>query len=464
MRGRRTRLSGGRIAPQHLRRGGGLECLCTRRPIPGADARGNDAIVTTARTIQALAILAALISPGPLPAQDAAAPDAAVTAEELMERIEELKRSERDPLREQLQLRREALGEEADINPLRYDLERAEKAYETRAASDPLIRQARQAVESASEALPALIRSRLAGHPRLQVVQSDLEQCRASSSDLLRERAEVVRQLASLRNELADTPALQPYHEAAEAAEAAYRQMPERLAPIISARKAMAEARSALDARIEELPEKKAYDAAAKAYHEAIRNSPELRQAREARQAAAKAYSDRAEQVLRVHPKGAPLYARLDEIEMRQQESYALRMALDQELSEARRELEQSDPEIAAAKAALEAARKRHQQVLDQRAGEEKRAIEAARKALNEGLDKKVSEDVLYQDISERYTAVNKKIMDLYRRAKALRRGETPEGEDRRERPKARKWQKGQKPRRPWKRHRRDAGDAAGGE
>jgi chromosome segregation ATPase len=342
------------------------------------------------------------------------AQEASTEAKALIQKIEDLKRATREPLREQIEHRREALAKEADTNALRADLEGAQKAMDARSATAPAIVEARKAEAAAAKAVPEAVRARLGAHPKLQTVTKELDELKTSRPQLEADQQDAHRQLAAIRGEVESSPELEKYRQALEDADQAFRSLPEMDPRMVAARKASEDARRALEEKIKSLPEKKAFDEAAKAYDDLLRNSPELAQARQARQDARAAMQQRLEQLLRADPRGAEAVRRVEQLEQRQAEAEAQLNALEEEAYAVRREIERNDPAVLLAREAREQAQAKVAQALADHAPDEQKALESAKAALQKKLADKATEDLVMQELQARLAKAQKEIDALH--------------------------------------------------
>jgi chromosome segregation ATPase len=338
------------------------------------------------------------------------AQEGSADAKALIQKIEDLRRTTREPLREQIEHRREALAKEADVNALRADLEGAQKALDARGANDPAIADARKAEAAAAKGVGEAVQARLAGHPKLQTVTKELDELKAARPQLEADQQEAHRQLAAVRGELESSADLEKYRQALDEAEQALRSLPEMDPRMVAARKASEDARKALEEKIKTLPEKKAYDEAAKAYDDLLRNSPGLAQARQARQDARAALQQKLDQLLRADPKGAEAAKKVEQLEQRQVEAEAQRNALEEEAYSLRREIERSDPAVLVAREAYQQAQAKVRQALADHAPDEQKALDAAKAALQKKLTSKAAEDMVMQELQDRMAKAQKEI------------------------------------------------------
>jgi len=369
------------------------------------------------RKVQASRAMAALVA---LAAVPAAGEDIAAQLKAVQEKVETLKRKTRDPLRQQIAQRREALGKQPDMGPLRQALADAEKAYEEKKAADEAIRQARQASDAAAKALPQITKARLESHPKLQAIQSDIDTLRDTRTRLTKQREQTRRQLHDIRRQVEASPAFKKLRESIAATDKYYENLPKTHPTFVAARRAIDDARKALEARIRTLPEKKALDAAEKTYAAMMKNSPLLAQARQARTDVRKAYEQEVEKAVRTCEPGAAAYQSMEEMEQQYDEAEGQYRVMLEESQEARREVEKSDPEIAKAREAYEQARREYEKARHEHAADERKAVEEARRALEKRLQDKAAQDVLLMDLADRLGKVEKEIAGLYRQYSEL--------------------------------------------
>jgi chromosome segregation ATPase len=352
--------------------------------------------------------LALLLPAGPAAVGQVQEPSAEAKA--LIQKIEDLKRNTRDPLREQIEHRREALAKEADVNALRADLDGAQKALDARSATDPAIAEARKAEAAAAKGVGEAVQARLASHPKLQTVTKELDELKTSRPQLEADQQEAHRQITALRGELESSPELEKHRQAVEDAEQALRSLPEMDPRMVAARKASEDAHRALEEKIKTLPEKKAFDEAAKAYDDLLRNSPGLAQARQARQDARAALQQKLDQLLRADPRGAEAAKKVEQLEQRQAEAEAQRNALEEEAYSLRREIEKNDPAVLLAREVHEQAQAKAKQALADHAPDEQKALDSAKAALQKKLADKASEDLVMQELQDRLAKAQKDI------------------------------------------------------
>ena len=341
-------------------------------------------------------------------------------AKALIQKIEDLKRTTREPLREQIEHRREALAKEADVNALRADLEGAQKALDARGATDPAIVEARKSEAAAAKAVGEAVQARLTGHPKLQTVTKELDELKTSRPQLEADQQEAHRQFTALRTELESSAELEKFRHALDDAEQALRSLPEMDPRMVAARKASEDARKALEEKIKTLPEKKAFDEAAKAYDDLLRNSPDLAQARQARQDARAAFQQKLDQLLRADPRGAEAAKKVEQLEQRQAEAEAQRSALEEEAYALRREIEKNDPAVLVAREAHEQAQAKLKQALADHAPDEQKALDAAKAALQKKLTEKAADDLVMQELQDRLAKAQKEIDALQQQLQPL--------------------------------------------
>jgi chromosome segregation ATPase len=372
------------------------------------------------RRISAVLLLAALAH--------AASAQPSDEARGILEKRAQLKRTVRDPLEAQIQKRREALAAEVDLKDLRFLVEKAEKAYETRMATDPEITAARKAREAAEKSLPAIVEKQLAENPRLAAIQKDLAEVHEVRPKLAARRQEIMRTLQAARSEVASLPEVRQAQQASQDAARAYIDLPRTHPKFLAAQRAVDAAQKALAERIRNLPETQALERAQAALADLRRNSPEITQARKARDDAREAYLAKLDEAVRTSEKGAAAQEQLDELEQREIEVQAQQMGLNQELHEVRRSVETSDPAIVEARRAGEQARQDYERLVRERAGQEQNALAEARQAFEARLRAKMELDVVLQEMQDRLTKVDQQLAELQQQFRALRKGAEPGG------------------------------------
>lgn len=355
-----------------------------------------------------------MLAEGP-PAGGAADP------ETIQKQIEELKRSQRDPLMEEISQRREALSKEADLVDLRALLERAQQTIEAKTTTDGEILEAKKAQDEAAEALPKTIEDRLANHEKLQAMMGEIEALRAKRPQLDTLEHELTRELRDLRQKLDGDPAMAEAKAAVAAADEAVRLLPQQHPKIVAAREAIQAARKALDEKIKTLPEARALAEATARYDDLLKNSPEIVEARKAAEEARKRYQARLEEVLRADPRGAAAVQRLQQIEQEAAEAVKRFRALSEQFPEVRRSVLKEDPVIVKAQKASEEAQKAYRHTVTERTVEERKAIESARIAMSKRVQEKMAGDIMVQDRLERLKKIEDQIRQLQQQVKGGR-------------------------------------------
>jgi chromosome segregation ATPase len=267
-----------------------------------------------------------------------------------------------------------------------------------------------------------VIKTRLAEDPNVQALERDLAAARAMDGQLSKEEDALKKQLYKLRDEVKSTPEVQQAREAAQQAEQAYYNMPRTHPKFVAAQQAIRDAQQALQARIRDLPEKKALDAAQRAYAELRNNSPEIRQAREAREAARQAYEQAIEHAIRTSAQGAAITRRLEEIDEQDELAEAQQRSIQEDLERVRSEAQKADPEIAKAQKAYSEAHAKYKQVMQERAGDEAKALAEARQDLGKRLHDKMTTDATILDLQDRLKKVEQEINALYGQQRELYR------------------------------------------
>ncbi|HUS91453.1 MAG TPA: hypothetical protein VM695_06360 [Phycisphaerae bacterium] len=341
---------------------------------------------------------------------------------EIAGKIEEMKRQTRDPLREQIEKRREALKNEADLKNLLLVVENAQKAYDALVATDAEIAAAKKAAEAAAQALPETINARMAADPNMRTMIEEMAAARGRDSGADKEKEDLRRQLEKAREQLRSSPIILQYREVYQQAEKAYYELPQTHPTFLAARKAIEAAQKALQARIETLPEKKALDAANRAYGELRQNSPEIAQSRQVREDARVAYEKALDQMVKADPNAIAVQARLDEIDIQEELAQAQQRSLQEELAAAREELQKSDPEVVKARKAQEEAQAKFQDVMRERAGAEAKALADAKVLFDKQLSEKMTIDPLLLNLQDRLQKAEKEIADLFEKQRELYR------------------------------------------
>ncbi len=359
---------------------------------------------------------------------DVAPGQASDEAKAVMEKRAQLKRTVRDPLEAQIQKRREALAAEVDLKDLRFLVEKAEKAYETRMATDPEIAAARKAKNAAEKSLPAIVEKQLAENTRLNSIQKDLSEVQTIRPKLAARRQEIMRTFQAVRSEVASSPEVQQAQRASQDAARAYVDLPRTHPKFVAAQRAVEAAQKALAERLRNLPETKALEQAREALADLHRSGPEITQARKARDDAKQAYKAKLDEAVRASEKGAAAYQQLDELEQKEIEVQAQHFGLNQELHEVRRSVETSDPVIVEARRADEQARQKYEQLIRQRAGGEQQALAEARRAFEARLRGKMESDVVLLEMQDRLAKTDRQLAELQQQFRALRKGAEPAG------------------------------------
>jgi len=349
-------------------------------------------------------------------------------ARAILEKRAQIRRTVRDPLEAQIRKRREALAAEVDLKDLRFLVEKAQKAYETRMATDPEIAAARKAKEAAEKSLPAIVEKQLAENPRLAAIQRDLAEVHEVRPKLAARRQEILRTLQAVRSEVAALPEVRQAQQASRDAARAYVDLPRTHPKFLAAQQAVDAARKALAERIRNLPETKALERAEAALADLRHNSPEITQARKARDDAREAYLAKLDEAVRTSEKGAAAQRQLDELEQREIEVQAQQMGLNQELHEVRRSVETSDPAIVEARRANEQARQKYERLVRERTRQEQKALAEARQAFEARLRAKMELDVVLQEMQDRLTKVDQQLAELQQQLRSLRKGAEPGG------------------------------------
>lgn len=382
----------------------------TRKNLTG----GGPAMRNTS-TVLGILILATLTD-APVRSQEMSA-----EAKAFYEKREEYKRTVRDPLRQKIEERRQALSQEADLKNINFLIEKARKAYEAVMASDPEILAAREAEKAAEKALADTVKAQLEGNTKLQAIESEIKAAGAADQQFDAEGDQLKKEIEKIREELRKSPEIQQARQAYESAQQAYYDVPNKHPRFIAARQAMEAAQRAFDERVKNLPEAKALEQAKKFYSDLRYNSPEIKQARQAREDAQQAYEKLLDHAVRSSERGAALYQRLEAVELKEAEAEAMREGLKEELYELRRSVEKEDPVIAEARKACEQAQAKHKEVLAQRTAAEQKALAGAQKDLAERLANKMKLDPILMDLMDRLKKAEKECDDLYAKYRAAR-------------------------------------------
>ena len=371
-------------------------------------------------TVLGMLVLAVLTA-APVRSQEMSA-----EAKALYEKTEQHKRTVRDPLRQKVAERRQALSQEADLKNLHFLIEKARKAYETAMATDEEIVAARQAEKATEKALADTVKARLAGDPKLLAIENEIKTAGEAKQQLDAEGDRLKRELEKLRDQLRKTPQIQQASQAYETAQQAYYNVPHKHPKFVAARQAMENAEKALQEMIKNLPETKAVEQAKKAYNDLRYNSPEIKQARQAREDARDAYEKLLDYAVRANQRGAAVYRRLEEIEQRETEAEAMREGLREDLYELRGSVEKEDPLIVEARKAYEQAHAKYKETSARRTAAEQKALDSARRDLAERLEKKTKLDPILMDLMDRLRKAEKECDDLYAKYRAARESRRP--------------------------------------
>jgi len=363
-----------------------------------------------------LVAIAAAFAAAPARSQELSA-----EAKAYYEKQQRLKRTVRDPLRQKLTERRDALAKEADLKDVQFLIQRAQKAYKTALATDPEIVAARKADEAAEKALADAAKARLAANPKIQAVQNDLDAAKAAAPPLEAEVAQIQKELEGIRAEVATSSEVQEAKQAYDSAKQAYYDLPQTHPKFVAARAAVANAEKALEERVKDLPETRALAQAKKAYSELRHNSPEVAQAKKARNEARQAYDERLDQAVRSSQKGSAVYRRLEAVQQSQMEAQAMRNGLAEEIVSLRTSIGQSDPVIVQARQAYGQAHAKYKTISRQRTADEQKALASAQADLEKKVRKKMAMDPMLLDLADRLRKVEKECEELRAKYAAAR-------------------------------------------
>ena len=334
-------------------------------------------------------------------------------AKAILAKREQHKREVRDPLRQKVAQRRQALSQEADLKNLHFLIARAQKAYDAVMATDREIVAAREAQQAAEKALAGTVKAQLAGNPQLQAIEGEIEAARAADKQLNAQESQLEKALGKVRELLTTSPEVQQARQAYESAQKAYYDLPNRHPKFIAARKAVTAAQKALDERIRNLPERKALDQARKTYTDLRHSSPEIQQARQARDEVRQAYEEAIDQAVRTSQSGAAIHRQLEEVRQKRAEAQAMREGFGEDLYKIRRSIEKSNAVIAQARRAYEQAHAKCAKVSVERAADEQKALANARRELAERVRRKMTMDPILLDLMDRLKKAEKVCKDL---------------------------------------------------
>jgi len=366
-------------------------------------------------TVLGISILAVLTA-APARSQEMSA-----EAKAFYEKREQYRRTVRDPLRQKVAERRQVLSQEADLKNLHFLIEKARKAYDAIVAGDPEIVAAREAEEAAQKALKDVTEAQLAANADIQAVKAQIETAKEAQRRWDSEGDKLQREIEKFRQEMSKSPEVQEAKRAYEAAQRAYYEIPQKHPKFVAARQAVQTAERALQERIKDLPETKALEQAQKAYSDLQYNSPEIKQARTARDEARQFYQKLLDHVVRASEKGSAMYRSLEEFQRKETEAEAIMEGLTADLYELRRSAEKNDPVIVQARQAYEQAHARHGEVSARRSAAERKALDSARRDLAERLEKKMKLDPILLDLMDRLRKAEKECDDLYAKYRAAR-------------------------------------------
>jgi len=355
-------------------------------------------------------IAIAIFSAAPTPLSK----EAAEQIKALEARIEAIKRDVRDPLRAEYERRKAVLVKEADLNHLRFDIDRAKKAYELRKVGDAGILATRRAAEQATKSLPLITKDRVENNPRVVAMTREMEAIRAYYPQIAKMQSELRKKLMVIRRELNDAPEVQAARQALRDAEKAYAEFSYKHPKVLAARAARDEARKVLEAKGRELPERKAYEEASAAYEKLKTTSPEMAKARGARDAVRKAYEAKLQKAVAEGPKGLAIQKQIEQFQQREKDADAEQIELRKQLAALRAEVGKSDA-VKPSREACEAANKAYYEAYNNGP-----KISAARKARDEareayGKQKTPESKKAYEDADRIYQGLKTTDPDIVR-------------------------------------------------
>ena len=380
------------------------------------------------RTLSVLsAALSALLATGLASAQEAGAPPGAFQAEleSLRKEADRLRNVERRKLEEQLRQRREELAKDDDLADSAKATAQAGAAYQEKLKADPKIQEAQKGVDEASQVLEQTIRDEMVRHPDAKAARAEL----AKAQDRLEETGFQERLagflLSEYRRRLERSPQLEAPREAGRKADRDLREIRAKVPAVAEAKRVLDEAQQALTKAFQALPEKKAYDQAQKAYMEAVANCRELAQARQAKEAAAKAFDEELQQALARDEEAKQESGKLKAIAEQRAKAEEASRAAEERMEDARRKVERDSKVVAAARAAQRKALDGLRKATDENTKDERSALAEARKALAEKIDAKMKADgkagkirEALDEVNKKYEALRQKIRDLERKAR----------------------------------------------
>lgn len=292
-------------------------------------------------------------------------------------------------------------------------VEAAVKAIDEKIARDPAIAEARRAEQTAREAVMKAEERAAADDAKVQEHRRSLEAARRRASDLdlqrrLEEiRAEHVRNEARGRMDLRELWARAQFHpHSQEAAKADPR--------LAAARQKLEAANAALDKRVKELAEFKVIEQARKEFEEAVRSSQGMKDAETARRSIEEriAGDDQvAAQAGKVQAAGEAQAAHRRVIE-----------ELEKKIRDAATAAAAKDPRVAEAAKAVEAARARVGQTIEERVAAERRAREAAQAAWHQKFEAVVAENPEAKALMNEMRSLEERLQQLRNQMGELRR------------------------------------------
>lgn len=351
----------------------------------------------------------------------AVAGDMSAEARAIFEKRSRMMREVRVPLTKQIEQRRAALAAEADMADVRFHLDKAEKDYEAAKATGEEIKAARDAQSAAEKALPQAIKNNLEQNPRIQTIRRELAELKDETSRLRDEERKIKEFLSKLRNEMDDSPEVVAAKEAIQQAEKDYKDLPDTHPKFVAARRTVADAQKALAEAIKNLPESRALREARQAYETLRYKGPEIAQAKEAVSKAKEAYTEALARAVKSSPDGSQASQRLEEINELEMAAEAVSYGLSEELEDVERDVYKTDPNIAEVRQTVEAARAKFRETMQRKAGAELKTLETARRAYEQRLQKKLASDPMLLNIQDRLEKANKEIDDLYQQYRQLR-------------------------------------------
>ncbi len=297
---------------------------------------------------------------------------------------------------------------------LRGQAEQAVATYENRKATGQRIQRARQAVVDADRVERQMLEAQLAADPDAVAIHKRNES-ETMALEALESRQRIARfKLDELKRQAADDPEVAKAQAAYDKASEAYRTITRSDESVLAASREVEAARLALNARVAELPEKKALDEAQARYDAAIRaTAPNREEARKAADAAAKRLSDVHQARAMANPASAPIIKELEEF------APAAKAAMDRiregrnKLDEARARIAKVNPKVKEARQRSKDAQMAYREAVLAEAGVEHVAMERAQQTYYDRLEAEVAADPKVADARRQLAEVNKRIREL---------------------------------------------------